>query len=725
MDVARQHLHDVWGYEDFRGVQEKVIERLLEGKNALCLMPTGGGKSLCFQVPALCLDGLTLVVSPLIALMKDQVDALRKRGVAAASMDSSLSTEEAAAVRADLRNGRLKILYVAPERLNNELFISMVSAQKIALLAVDESHCVSEWGPSFRAEYLKVSRFAKEVNAERVLCLTATATPSVVVDICNPDNGFDIDLEEGVFSTGAYRPNLTLSIKPCLNQKAKLAVLVPFLQSRGDGASIVYVTIQKQADELAAELVAKDVDARAYHAGMAADKRKEVQDWFIAGNGVVVATIAFGMGIDKANIRQIVHYMLPKTLENYSQEIGRAGRDGLPSTCMMLPSASDYPILESFARANTPSEPSVSTWLKSVFASTVEADGTISFNHFADSNEFDIGRNTLSLLFAILELQFGLLRATTPFYSTYQFKPHPSNPNGFTDVLKGNPQDAAAAAIRSVWKKGNIWITVDAVEAAERSGVPRVDIVRRISRWEMDGACEVKVTGVRNRYIVLQDLPQSDEEIAALAKEMYRQLHEREEADVTRLRSVAQFIRGGQCYAHELATYFGDKGSVPNGRCENCSYCKTGKPLSFEPKFDAPFSDKQIKFVLGVCGVRDDPRFLARLAFGVSSPRITTLGLSKHSIFGCCDTANFGSLLERFEAECAENGYKNKPVLAPPKPTAGKAGGESAAKKPAAGAGAKKPAAGGSAKTPSSAAGNKRVGGWGAKAAPAAKKAKK
>ncbi|GAA5859901.1 hypothetical protein JCM8547_004379 [Rhodosporidiobolus lusitaniae] len=686
MYEATRHLQEVWGYESFRGVQAQVVRRLVEeGKNALCLMPTGGGKSLCFQIPALCFDGLTLVVSPLIALMKDQVDALRQRGVAAASLDSSLTQEESAQVREDLRSKRLKILYVAPERLNNELFVSMISEQKISLLAVDESHCISEWGSSFRAEYLKVSRFAKEAGAERVLALTATATPAVVVDICNAENGFDIDLEHGVFSTGAYRPNLALTIKPCLNLQSKLAVLVPFLATRGDGASIVYTTTHQQAEDLAQELVAKKVDARSYHAGMTAEKRKEVQEWFIQGNGVVVATIAFGMGIDKANIRQVVHHQLPKTLENYSQEIGRAGRDGLPSTCLMLPSPGDYPILEGFARANTPSKRSIRAWLETVFSAKPDPDGTISFSHYSDTTEFDIGRNTLSLLFAILELQFGLLRATTPFYSSYQLQGHNNNPRGFEQVLFAD-KSKEAEALRANWKKGTTWITVDVVEVAKRSGLPRADLVRLIARWEFNSYAEIKVSGVRNRYVILQPLPSPSnwKDLDALAEGMFSQLHAREEADVARLRGVAEFIRGGKCYAQELAEYFGDGKSVPNGRCENCTFCETSKPVPFQPKFDAPFTEKQINFVAAVCGVRDDPRFLARVAFGVSSPRVTALGLGKHDIFGCCSTASFTALLDHFEKECAEHNYQNKAVLAPPKekkaPGAGATGPAAAAK---------------------------------------------
>ncbi|GAA5936353.1 hypothetical protein JCM3775_006476 [Rhodotorula graminis] len=684
MEDAQKVLETTFGFSSFRGVQAKVIERLLvDKKNALCLMPTGGGKSLCFQVPALCLEGLTLVVSPLIALMKDQVDVLRAKGVAAASMDSSLSMDESMAVKRDLREGKLKILYVAPERLNNELFVSVISEQKVALLAVDESHCVSQWGPSFRAEYLKVARFAVEIAAERVLCLTATATPTVVKEICDADDGFDIDLEHGVFSTGAYRPNLSLLIKPCANYRSKVSVLAPFLRTRGKGAAIVYVTVQKTADELARELKESyQIDTRSYHAGMAADKRKEVQDWFIGGCGVVVATIAFGMGIDKANIRQVVHFTMPKTLENYSQEVGRAGRDGLPSTCLMLPSSADMPILESFARANTPSRKSVKEWLDVVFLSTIEADGTMSANPYEQSQTFDIGKNTLSLLYALLELQQGLLRATTPFYSSYQLKPSSSNPSAFKTKVE-NDKSPEAVAIRAHWKKGPTWHTVDVVPAAEDSNIPRADLVRCISRWELHGLCEVKVAGVRNRYHVTGTLPELDEDIDELADKLYKQLYDREEADVKRLRNVVDFVRGGKCYAQELAEYFGDPTSVPNGTCGNCSFCTTKAKIPFEPRYDAPFTDKQIAFVMGVCGVRDDPRFLARLAFGVSSPRITALGLSKHDVYGCCDTADFSKLLERFEAECASQGFKNRSVLAPPKQSATGAGSTGKAAAPA------------------------------------------
>ncbi|ORY63806.1 ATP-dependent DNA helicase [Leucosporidium creatinivorum] len=694
MELATVVLQDVWGYDAFRGVQKEVVHRLLvDGENALCLMPTGGGKSLCYQLPALCLPGLTVVVSPLIALMKDQVDALRKRNVAAASMDSSLTPDEMKAVRSQLKDKTLKLLYVAPERLANEMFISLMMKQEVSLLAVDESHCVSEWGPSFRPEYLKVARFAKEVEAQRVLCLTATATPSVVKDICGAENGFDIDVDKGVFTTGNYRPNLSLLIKPTFNLASKIALLVPFLKSRGAGGAIVYATTHSDAEKVVASLKEKGLESKFYHAGVPAEDRKATQDWFTAGQGIVVATIAFGMGIDKSDIRQVVHFMIPKTLENYSQEVGRAGRDGLPATCLMMPCATDLPILESFARGNTPSRNSIRAWLGQVFAAKPAADSAIDFSLYAQSTEFDITRNTLGLLYANLELQCELLRAGTPFYSTYAIKPS-SEPTRFHDILDDN--SPLAQAIRKHWKKGSTWCTLDIVSVIEGDGFDRTEIVRQINRWESSGCCETKVSNVRNRYLPLKKLPTTAAEIDKIADDMFQQMHEREEADVKRLFGTAAFVKRDGCFAHGLACYFGDETSVPNGECGSCSWCQTRKPISFDPKPHAALDEGKIKAVLAVCGVRDDARFLARLAFGISSPRITKLGLSRHPVFKSCETADFSALVARFEEECEKVGWQNGPVLSAAPP----------AKKGAFGAGKGGAGKGGSASA--SAAGTKR-----------------
>ena len=322
--LLERSLASRFGFTEFRPGQERVVEALLAGRSALAVFPTGAGKSLCYQLPALLLDGVTVVVSPLIALMKDQIDALVRQGVDAARLDSSLGADEARDVSDRLRAGGLKLLYVAPERFNNERFLAQLERTTISLFAVDEAHCISEWGHNFRPDYLKLAARARELGAERVLALTATATPAVVADICA---GFGIAEADAVV-TGFYRPNLTLLTTPA-RAAERDQLLIDRLRERPPGSTIVYVTLQRTALRVASLLAAAGLPARAYHAGMSPEDRVAVQEWWTAAGGnIVVATIAFGMGIDKADVRYVYHLNLPKGLESYSQEIGRAGRDG-------------------------------------------------------------------------------------------------------------------------------------------------------------------------------------------------------------------------------------------------------------------------------------------------------------------------------------------------------------------------------------------------------------
>jgi ATP-dependent DNA helicase RecQ len=289
-------------------------------------------------------DGITLVVSPLIALMKDQIGFLRDRGISAARMDSSLTAEEARAANEQLRSGKLKLLYVAPERFNNERFLETIRRNKVALFAIDEAHCISEWGHNFRPDYLKLAEIVKDLKVERVLALTATATPAVVENICGR---FGIPKNCAVV-TGFYRSNLVIWTTPVAGSERD-RLLLDRLNGREPGATIIYVTLQKTAERVAAMLDRAGHPARPYHAGMEAAERTDVQEWWMSSDrNIVVATIAFGMGIDKANVRYVYHYNLPKSLESYSQEIGRAGRDGAPSTVELFACAEDVPTLENF-----------------------------------------------------------------------------------------------------------------------------------------------------------------------------------------------------------------------------------------------------------------------------------------------------------------------------------------------------------------------------------------
>ncbi|MES2879533.1 MAG: RecQ family ATP-dependent DNA helicase, partial [Pseudomonadota bacterium] len=325
-------LQTVFGYSQFRPGQEAVISAVLAGRSTAAIFPTGSGKSLCFQLPAVLLPNLTLVISPLLALMQDQLAYLASRGIAAASIDSNQSLAQTRDVMAQVRGGTIKVLMISVERLQNERFRNFIAQVPMSLLVVDEAHCISEWGHNFRPDYLKLPNYQRQFNIPQTLLLTATATPAVVADM---QAKFCI-AEPDVVSTGFYRPNLNLMIEPVSGQN-KLRRLVDWLSARPGQASIVYATQQKTTQEVASHLTQHGVAAHAYHAGMAPEQRESVQQQFMTGQvNCIVATIAFGMGIDKADIRNVVHFDLPKSIEGYSQEIGRAGRDGQSSDCLTL-----------------------------------------------------------------------------------------------------------------------------------------------------------------------------------------------------------------------------------------------------------------------------------------------------------------------------------------------------------------------------------------------------
>ncbi len=324
----RQH----FGFEDFREGQREVIGSILEGKDAVVVMPTGSGKSLCYQLPALILDGVTLVVSPLIALMKDQVDALQARGLPATFINSSISdTEQRARIDA-LRRREHKLVYIAPERFRSSRFTSTLQQIPISLFAVDEAHCISTWGHDFRPDYLRLRSVIRSLGTVQTLALTATATPYVRSDIIQ-----QLGLNKPqTFVSGFDRPNLSIEVVHTEKEREKIA-RIRSLARQNPGSGIIYASTRKAVEQVGSKLKALDLKVSLYHAGMTDVQRVKAQDEFMSGRTqMIVATNAFGMGIDKPDIRFVVHYQMPGSIEAYYQEIGRAGRDGLPSTCVLL-----------------------------------------------------------------------------------------------------------------------------------------------------------------------------------------------------------------------------------------------------------------------------------------------------------------------------------------------------------------------------------------------------
>jgi len=636
--TPQELLKQYFGFDDFKPGQQRAIEALIAHGTALAVFPTGGGKSLCYQLPALAFEGVTLVVSPLIALMKDQIDFLKGRGIAAARLDSSLTATEAREVNDGMRDGTLKLLYVAPERFNNERFLATLRRTKIALFAVDEAHCISEWGHNFRPDYLKLADTARSLGAERTLALTATATPAVVRDICK---AFAIPPECAIV-TGFYRPNLNIATTPVTSDERD-ALLIKRIQARKPGSAIVYVTLQKTAERVAAVLQEAGFAAEAYHAGMETPQRTAVQErWMASDRSIVVATIAFGMGIDKANVRYVYHYNLPKSLESYSQEIGRAGRDGIKSTVEMLACPDDAPTLENFAYGDTPSHASLHSLMMELLAN----EGEFSLNLYELSAKHDLRQLVLKTTLTYLEL-LGVLRQGTPYYAGYEVQPLLTVPE-----IVGKYQGEPARLIQSIFdksKRGRIWYAIDPDAMAVTLGQERRRIVRALQVMEESGYVTLRVSDVRQRYARIDDPASRIAAADTLSDELSRRFLHREEQEIARLEQVLALVTQDGCQTAALNGYFTEQPMEP---CGHCTYCLTGKPQVLPTQCPRP-TLLEILDTETFDRLRNsnpealaDPRQAARFLCGLSSPATSRARLTSTPQFGILESYPFREVLD-------------------------------------------------------------------------------
>ncbi|KAH9868812.1 hypothetical protein J1614_007886 [Plenodomus biglobosus] len=660
--LAKKILRERFGLSGFRLEQEAAITRLLDGGSAVVVFPTGGGKSLCYQVPAVAFkyqdrelgrqppgrSGVSLVISPLIALMKDQVDALLHHGIKAAVLNSSNTRDEFLAVQDDLRNGKLDMIYCAPERLNSEGFIASLKdiPGGIRLLAVDEAHCISEWGHSFRPDYLKIARFAKEAQVERIVCLTATATVKVVQDI---RNAFEMP-EQALFRTTMYRSNLRLLAEAVSKDTDYVAKLVAHIR-KYPGPTIVYVTLQKGAESLARTLQSSGFNALPYHAGMTTPIRTKTQnDFLVSKNMVVVATIAFGMGIDKPDIRSIVHFDIPDSIESYSQQIGRAGRDGKPSVCMFYFAMKDFYLRNIFTYGDRPSLHSLKLLMNEICTperTKLKVGELFALSLYSLSKDTDIKSTVLGVLFAQMELRFNLFRAAGSIYDRYKY------------IVKSvdavlNDTSTEGKAINRAALKASKWTHVALNELSDSTGLVRNNLVRKLDEWNERGLIQLEKEGVQNMFRLERTLPFSPREIEDIIRQLDESMASTERSNLARTKSLMKLITAKRCYSRAIADYFGGSSDGVPSECGHCTYCETHEQVVLPNEPPQPPDPVKVQKLLDKVTVRDDPRFLAKIAFGIRSPRVTALKIFQTGVFESMNVCDFDELLKIFTEACNE-----------------------------------------------------------------------
>ncbi|MEM7452722.1 MAG: ATP-dependent DNA helicase RecQ [Planctomycetota bacterium] len=625
-----------FGWDEFLEGQEAVISRLLAGRSSLAVFPTGGGKSLCYQLPALAFDGLTLVVSPLIALMKDQIDSLREKGIAAVRIDSTLSRDEYQAAMEQVKNGEAKLLYVAPERMFNERFRVTLEQLPISLFAIDEAHCISQWGHNFRPDYLKMAPLVEQIGFPPVLALTATATPAVQQDI---RAAFDIDPDDAI-CTPFFRPNLHLR-SAIVSEDNQLDELKNRLATNEPGPAIVYVTLQKTAETVADACAGAGINARAYHAGLDAEKRNEIQQWFMdEPAAVIVATIAFGMGIDKSDIRYVYHFNPPKSLENYAQEIGRAGRDGLVSRCEMLLNPADRIALENFVYGDTPTRKALSLFIGEI----ASQPDNFHISHYRVANKCDIRSTVLRTLLTYLELE-GWLVATSPRYDSYSFKPLVPSKQ-IVDAFEGERKNFATGLLACSEKK-RVWFEIDIPAAMERLACDRQRVVAALEYFSEQGWMELKVSGLVHGYRKLKQFDSPRELVDRLSDQSIA----REQAELSRIDQIFDLATASSCQAAQLSSHFGQP---LDQTCGECSSCIGEGPIEVSESEPEHMSPEVMQLAIELSSAHHDAmpcaRTTARFLCGITSPGLSRAKLTRHDGFGCCSHIPMGEILRQLQA---------------------------------------------------------------------------
>ncbi|MDO6446578.1 RecQ family ATP-dependent DNA helicase [Colwellia sp. 1_MG-2023] len=626
-------LQEVFAFDGFRQGQEQTIEQLLQGYSSLAIFPTGSGKSLCYQFTATQLPHLTLLVSPLLALMKDQLAFLESKGIAAASIDSSLTAEQNQQVMADVRNGHLKVLMVSVERFKNERFRQFISSVEISMLVVDEAHCISEWGHNFRPDYLKLPAYQQALNIPLVLLLTATATKKVKNDMASK---FAISSKH-IVQTGFYRENLTLSVTPVLDVDKNQQLLQHIQQQSGCG--IVYVTLQHSAEQVADFLVKSGLNAHAYHAGFDSDMRTKIQDDFMSGKvEIIVATIAFGMGIDKSDIRFVIHYDLPKSIENYSQEIGRAGRDGLSSNCITLANLDGLNTVENFVYGDTPELTGIEQVLTNIREE--QQAGRWELQGLTLSNASNIRQLPMKTLLVQLELH-QVIKPLYSYFADFKYK-FITNKDEILNTFAGERREFLYAVFQhSKFKK--VWGEPDFEQLFQHYQCERSRVVTALEYLQELGHITLETKKITEVFSVNETALSTP----FLANKLHDYFLDKEQSEIKRIAALIRFFELEQCLTRNLSLYFDDQHAPEN--CGHCSVCRGQvATLAYSSLATLPSDDllkSYIKEVTSLLKAKSHQTIstetLTRFLTGLMVPMFSRTKVKQLSGFACCQHIRF------------------------------------------------------------------------------------
>ena len=627
--MLKKQLQKYFGFNTFLKGQEDVIGKVLERRSAAAIFPTGAGKSLCYQLPAILLPGMTLVVSPLLSLMKDQLDYLLANNIPAARLDSTLARDEYNTILESAKNSELKILMISVERFKNERFRAQLEKMNVSLLVVDEAHCISEWGHNFRPEYLKLPDYQKEFQIAQTLLLTATATEQVIEDMCAK---FNI-LKENVLVTGFYRENLFLQVTPTQTSEKKNRLLQRIREAPKD-PTIVYVTLQKTAEMVAAFLSANKINAHPYHAGMDNENREQIQNKFMDGSlSCIVATIAFGMGIDKKDIRRIIHYDLPKSIENYSQEIGRSGRDGDSSLCEVLANRDNIHVLENFIYGDTPEKPSICQLLQTI----KENEGFIwEIKAVVLSNALNIRILPLKTLLVYLAME-KVIRPKLTYFAEYSFK-YKKKPTDIINGFEGERKQFVTTVIDHCHTQ-KIWTTVDIPAILSSPNTDRQRILAALEYFDEKGWIELQSKQAIEVYDILTQTFNSD----VMAEKMYALFKKKEDLEIHRIHNMVSLFESDACISKQLAEYFGEY--LEKERCGHCSFCKGGKAVlpnttELKPLSNFEFGKITAEFFRAV-GEQFSEVNLTKYLCGIYTPVFSKLKIKKLPYFSILESYPF------------------------------------------------------------------------------------